>query len=247
MKTTARTASLDAKKYLQPTEVTSLQAHLDDEITLSLAGGVVLRLRNAVFAHLLLGSGLRVSEAVGLVIEDLVLDGGRRCVRVRCGKGGKARDVTIGSELRVLLKRYLAARRDRGEQVGPEAPVFPAGAGTRCMSRISGWRAWKTYLLHLGLDADGRGCHVARHSRATLLYAATRDLRLVGRELGHSDYRTTLVYADSLDEDRIAAADAIDEKLRTLTSHTNTKKTKTTKMKPIPTKTKQNTGPEATK
>lgn len=242
-----RGAMLGAHKYLQPTEVGSLQTYLNDEITLSLASGVTLRLRNAVFGHLLIGTGLRVSEAVGLMVDDLVLDGVRRYVRVRCGKGGKTRDVTIGPELRVLLKRYLAARRDRGEPVESESPVFPAGAGTRCMSRISGWRAWKAYLQDLGLDAVGRGCHVARHSRATLLYAATRDLRLVGRELGHSDHRTTLVYADSLDEDRVAAADAIDEKLRTLANTSNKKTNKKTKMKPIPTKTKQNTGPEATK
>ena len=242
-----RSGALDAHKYLQPKEVSLLQAHLNDEITLALAAGVRLRLRNAVFGHLLLGSGLRVSEAAGLLVDDLVLDGARRYVRVRSGKGGKTRDVTIGPELRVLLKRYLAARRDRGEHVEPESPVFPAGAGTRCMSRISGWRAWKAYLQDLGLDAAGRGCHVARHSRATLLYAATRDLRLVGRELGHSDTRTTLVYADSLDEDRIAAAEAIDEKLCTLSNTSKTKKTKTAKMKPISAKTKQNTIPEATK
>lgn len=247
MSRSTRNATLDTHKYLQPAEVGSLQAHLDDEITLSLASGVTLRLRNAVFAHLLLGSGLRVSEAACLLVDDLVLDGARRFIRVRCGKGGKTRDVTIGPELRMLLKRYLAARRDRGEHVEPETPVFPAGAGTRCMSRISGWRAWKAYLRDLGLDAEGRGCHAARHSRAVLLYSASRDLRLVGRELGHSDTRTTLVYADSLDEDRVAAAAAIDEKLRTLTNTSNIKKDKKTRMKPFPTKTKQNTSLEATK
>jgi integrase len=62
--------------------------------------------------------------------------------------------------------------------------------------RISAWRSWKKALRAAGLDAEGRGCHVARHTRACLLYAETRDLRIVGRELEHTDVRTTTVYAD---------------------------------------------------
>lgn len=211
-----RSTALDETKYLHPDEAARLRGHLDDEIAAALARGSVLRLRNALLAHVLLGTGLRISEAVALRVADLVLDGPRRMVRVRDGKGGKPRDVTISADLRNVLKRYLDVRSEMHDGVGPQSPLFAAGGGSRCMSRISGWRAWKRLLRAVHLDAPGRGCHAARHTRATLLYAATRDLRLVGRELGHSDVRTTTIYADVLGEDRIVAADAVDTKLRQL-------------------------------
>lgn len=246
--TTKRSANrptvLDDAKFLQPEEAARLRDHLEDEVAAALARGGRLRLRNAALAQTLLGTGLRISEAVSLQVGDLVLEGPRRLVRVRHGKGDKARDVTLGADLRNLLKRYIDARRVSGEALAAIAPVFPAGAGVRCMSRISGWRVWKAYLVALALDAKGRGCHAARHTRATLLYAATRDLRLVGRELGHSDMRTTAIYADVLAEDRAAAADAIDDRLRAATTAAHAGMSK---MKRNAAKTKQNYGQGAAK
>ncbi len=240
----ARTTVLDDAKFLQPDEAARLRDHLEDEIAAAFARGGNLRLRNAVLGQVLLGTGLRISEAVALRCGDLVLDGPRRMVRVRHGKGDKSRDVTIGADLRNLLRRYLGASATRQDDDEVDAPLFPAGAGTRCMSRISGWRVWKAYLRALGLDAEGRGCHAARHTRATLLYAATRDLRLVGRELGHSDMRTTAIYADVLAEDRAAAADAIDDRLRAVSTTPNQR---TTRMKRKLGRPKQTYGQEAGK
>lgn len=235
-----RTTVLDDAKYLLPEEAARLHAHLDDEVAAALARGVWLRLRNAVLAHTLLGSGLRISEAVALQVGDLVLEGPRRLLRVLHGKGNKKRNVTIGADLRNVLRRYLDARN----RIGPDSPLFSAGAGTRCMSRISGWRVWKRFLRQLNLDAPGRGCHAARHTRATLLYATTRDLRLVGRELGHSDLRTTAIYADVLGEDRVAAADAIDERLRAASASAQSG---TVKMKQNRREVKQKYGSESGK
>lgn len=240
---TKHTTVLDDAKYLLPDETARLQRHLEDEVTIALARGCGLRLRNAVFAQTLLGTGLRVSEAVSLLIGDIVLDGPKRLVRVRRGKGGRARDVVIGADLRKLLRLYIEARNVE-PALEAAAPLFPAGAGTRCMSRISGWRVWKAYLGALDLDAKGRGCHAARHTRATMLYAVTRDLRLVGRELGHSDVRTTMIYADVLGEDRMAAADAIDQRLHAAARPVQAA---VGQMKPIRSKTKQNSQLEAAK
>lgn len=241
--TSAHSTVLDDAKYLVPDEAARLQRHLEDEVAIAFAREGWLRLRNAVFAQTLLGTGLRVSEAVSLWIGDVVLDGPKRLVRVRHGKGGRARDVMIGSDLRKLLRRYVDAR-NVDAALEATAPLFPAGAGTRCMSRISGWRVWKAYLASLDLDMKGRGCHAARHTRATLLYAATRDLRLVGRELGHSDVRTTMIYADVLGDDRMAAADAVDERLQAAGRPVQPAGGQ---MKPIRSKTKQNSKQAAAK
>ena len=148
----------------------------------------------------MLGTGLRVSEACALERRDIVLDGPRRYVFVRCGKGSKARDVTIGAELRAVLQPYLTDRSG--------GLVF-ATRGRR-LSRTQAWRIWKRALGAVGLDMPGRGVHSARHTRAVVLYAQTKDLRLVQRELGHADPSTTAIYADVLDSARAAAADAAD-------------------------------------
>jgi len=85
-------------------------------------------------------------------------------------------------------------------------------ASGRCMPRTAAWRGWKRALRTVGLDQRGRGCHAARHTRVTLLYAARRDLRLVATKVGHADVRTAMIYANSLPKGRGAAA-AVDARL----------------------------------
>jgi site-specific recombinase XerD len=70
-----RTTILHEAKYLLPEQAARLRCYLDDEIAAARARGGGLRLRNAVLAHVLLGSGLRISEVVALQLGDLVLEG----------------------------------------------------------------------------------------------------------------------------------------------------------------------------
>ena len=79
-------AMLDEAKYLKPDEAAHLKRYLDDETAAALARGSRLRLRNATLGLFLLGTGLRVSEAVAVMVEDLALKGVRRFVRVRHGR-----------------------------------------------------------------------------------------------------------------------------------------------------------------
>jgi site-specific recombinase XerD len=84
------------------------------------------------------------------------------------------------------------------------------GSARGHMSRTQAWRIWKRALRAVSLDMRGRGVHCALHTLAVALYAQTKDLRLVQRELGHADPSTTAIYADVLDSARTAAADAAD-------------------------------------
>lgn len=191
------------EKFLVPDEEARLREHLRDQEAVARARGRVLQLRDAVLGQALLGLGLRISEAVSLQIEDVILDGARRYVRVVRGKRNKVRDVTVGPELRRVLRDFIGHRE--------QGPLFATGRGARSMSRCAGWRAWKKHLRACGLDLPGRGAHVARHSRAVGLYRATKDLRLVARELGHEDIGLTAKwYANVTADDRRDAADLVD-------------------------------------
>jgi integrase/recombinase XerC len=196
----ARGGVLERHKYLEPEQAKRLAGYLRNQLTTTQAEGRPRQARDAVLGLLLLGTGLRVSEACALERRDIVLDGPRRYVSVRCGKGRQARDVTIGAELHAILQPYLADR--------PEGVVLAARG--RRLSRSQAWRIWKRALRAVGLDMRGRGVHSARHTRAVALYSQTKDLRLVQRELGHADPATTAIYADVLDSARAATADAAD-------------------------------------
>lgn len=139
---------------------------------------------NAMF-ELLYGSGLRVSELVGLDIGHIDLDEG--FVRV-LGKGRKTRQVPLGSLSIAAIERWLSLH----PRVAPDNPLF-TGRGT---SRIS-VRSVQLRLKSLAsqrLDTDGVHPHALRHSFATHLLESSGDLRGIQELLGHSDISTTQIY-----------------------------------------------------
>lgn len=154
-------------------------------------------LRDTALAELLYGSGLRVSEALGLDLNDLDLSMG--VARV-LGKGGKERLAPLSDTCRRSLSDYLAVRHAFALDPAEQA-VFLGVRGKRLQRREAG-RILKALSLAAGLPA-AVSPHVLRHSFATHLLISGADMRAVQELLGHARLSTTQRYTH-LNLDRLA-------------------------------------------
>jgi len=151
-------------------------------------------LRGRALLELLYAAGLRVSEALGLDLEDLSLDGG--FVRV-VGKGDRERLVPIGDVAIDWLGRWLVEGRpsllDRGRAPTDRGgPLFLGDRGSR-LARQQAFAIVKAAARAAGLS--GRvSPHTLRHSFATHLLEGGADLRIVQELLGHASISTTQLY-----------------------------------------------------
>lgn len=154
--------------------------------------------RDVTIFELLYGCGLRVSEMVGLNIEDL--DASDGWLRVR-GKGRKERQVPIAGQAALALEKYLAGRKpNEGERA-----VFLNHRGKRLTDR--GARGIvKLYGTLLGGDPSIHP-HSFRHAYATHLLSAGADLRSIQELLGHARLSTTQKYTQVSLADLMAVYD----------------------------------------
>ncbi|GAA4122492.1 site-specific tyrosine recombinase XerD [Knoellia locipacati] len=153
-------------------------------------GDTPASLRDKALLEVLYGTGARISEAIGLDIDDVDLDAG--VVRLE-GKGGKQRLVPLGSYAREALTAYLVRGRGTFSSKGRGTPaIFLNQRGSR-LSRQSAW----TILRAAAERAQLRGHlspHTLRHSFATHLLEGGADVRVVQELLGHASVTTTQVY-----------------------------------------------------
>ena len=154
--------------------------------------------RDLAIFELLYGCGLRVSELVGLNLEDLDL--GERWLRVR-GKGRKERQVPYGSKAGAALERCLAARTAKpGERA-----LFLNHLGRRLTDR-GARRIVKLYATLLTGDSSVHP-HSFRHAFATHLLSDGADLRSIQELLGHARLSTTQKYTQVSLTDLMAVYD----------------------------------------
>jgi integrase/recombinase XerD len=149
-------------------------------------------LRFALLAELLYGSGLRVSELVGLPLSALGRDG--RVLSVR-GKGGKDRLVPVSEPARAALDAYLPHRRAFSPGGAASPWLFPSKSsrlGYLTRQRIG--QLLKDRAAEAGIDIRRVSPHVLRHAFATHLLDHGADLRAVQKMLGHADIATTEIY-----------------------------------------------------
>ncbi len=153
--------------------------------------GDVAGLRDRALLELLYGSGARISEAVGLDVDDLDL--GRGAVLLR-GKGGKERVVPLGSYAAAALEAYLVRARPALVQAGRGShALFLNRRGGR-LSRQSAWAILRSAAQRAGLHAEHLSPHTLRHSFATHLLDGGADVRVVQELLGHASVTTTQIY-----------------------------------------------------
>ena len=170
------------------------------------AGDGPAPLRDRALLELLYGTGARISEAIGLDIDDLDLvigdDPARVPAAVRvpaafrlAGKGGRQRIVPAGSYAREALEAYLVRARPTfavAARRGPASPaVFLNARGGR-LTRQGAWAALRAAAGRAGLAEVSP--HTLRHSFATHLLDGGADVRVVQELLGHASVTTTQVY-----------------------------------------------------
>ncbi len=156
-----------------------------------------LEIRDAAMWELFYSSGLRLSELAGLDLEDIDLKD--RSLRVRQGKGRKARQLPVGSKACEAVVRWLELRCNCAG--AHEPALFISGRGKRISNR--------TIQARLGVRCKELGLlqhlhpHMFRHSFASHLLESCGDLRAVQELLGHANISTTQVYTH-LDFQRLA-------------------------------------------
>jgi integrase/recombinase XerD len=152
-------------------------------------GAPPVSLRDRALLEVLYGSGARISEAVGLDLDDVDLDEG--VVRV-FGKGSKQRVVPLGSYAVRALGDYLVRGRPSLAAKGPGTPAIFLGQRGRRLSRQSAWAVIQAASGRAGLDHVSP--HTLRHSFATHLLDGGADVRVVQELLGHASVTTTQIY-----------------------------------------------------
>jgi len=170
----------------------------EDEVA-SLLGAVVgedaTGRRDRAILELLYGTGMRISELVGLSLGDVSEDDG--VARV-FGKGAKERVVPLGRYARFAIAEWLTAS-GRGAMAparwarrGDAEALFLNARGGR-LSRQGAWGIVRRYADRVGLG-DRLTPHVLRHSCATHMLDHGADIRVVQELLGHASIATTQVY-----------------------------------------------------
>ena len=154
-----------------------------------------ITLRDYLLLELLYSTGARVSEVVGINLNDISesLVGGESIwvLKLR-GKGGKERLVPLGSYAKAAIDDYLVRCRPSLLKRVNESALFLNVRGTR-LSRVSAWEIVKSAAKKSGLDARVTP-HIFRHSYATHLLDGGADIRVVQELLGHASVTTTQIY-----------------------------------------------------
>ena len=154
------------------------------------ADGTPAALRDRALLELLYGTGARISEAVGLAVDDLERAAG--LVRLD-GKGGKQRVVPVGSYAAAAVEAYLVRGRPALAAAGRGGPALFLNQRGGRLSRQSAWAGLSAAAGRAGL-AGRVSPHTLRHSFATHLLDGGADVRVVQELLGHASVTTTQVY-----------------------------------------------------
>ena len=161
-------------------------------------GGLRRALRLACLLELLYGTGLRVSELVGLPRSALR---GDRMMLTVTGKGGRERILPLNQKARDILDKWLEATRPPAGVATPEPKwLFPSWGEDGHLTRQKFARDLKALGARIGIDEERLSPHVLRHAFATHLLDRGVDLRVLQTLLGHSDISTTQIYTHVMEE-----------------------------------------------
>ena len=159
-----------------------------------------LTLRNRALLELLYSTGSRISEAVGLDVDDI--DTQARSALLS-GKGGKQRLVPVGRPAVAALEAYLVRGRPELARRGRGTPAIFLNVRGGRLSRQSAWQVLQDAAERAGIKS-GVSPHMLRHSFATHLLGNGADLRIIQEMLGHADISTTQIYTH-VDQQRLKA------------------------------------------
>lgn len=157
------------------------------------AGGDPKSVRDKAMLELLYGTGIRVSELIGLNLDDLDINKGR----ITCKYSNRDRSIDVEDSTLVHLKRYLEKGRSKLSRDKKETSLFLNFHGKR-MTRQGFWKIIKYYTEKAKINKDITP-HTLRHSFAIHLLNTGTDIRELQKLLGHSDLSTTQMYSQIMD------------------------------------------------
>ena len=147
-------------------------------------------LRDRALMEVLYATGMRRMEIAGLLCEDI--DAERCLVFIRQGKGRKDRLIPLGERALYWVRRYRATARDKLVWNQEHRQLFLTVVGnpmsTEQLSRLAA-----SYVKAAGVSKPG-GCHLWRHTMATLMLEGGADIRFIQVMLGHADLSSTQIY-----------------------------------------------------
>lgn len=180
----------------------AISVHDMERLLGAVEGDDPVQLRDRALLELLYATGARISEAVGLSVDDVTtlsvedesadLDTDVSVVRVT-GKGNKQRIVPLGSYAQAAVDAYLVRARPVFAVRGPSTPALFLGARGARLSRQSAWLVIQAAASRADLT-DHVSPHTFRHSFATHLLEGGADVRVVQELLGHASVATTQIY-----------------------------------------------------
>lgn len=179
----------DLKQPRQRRRLPTTLSEKDVERILDAADRTATPMRDRALLEVLYGSGLRVSEALGLSLDRVHLE--EAALRV-VGKGDKERVVPLGRPAKKALERYLDAERPKLLRAGARHEVFLSPRGNK-LSRQAIFALVRRLAEAAGLES-APSPHGLRHAFATHLVERGADLRAVQSLLGHASISTTEVY-----------------------------------------------------
>lgn len=152
--------------------------------------------------------GLRISEGVSLQVPDI--DGDRKMLHVRNGKGNKDRYVPLPESTLWMLRRYWSTHRNTQWIFPASSYVGDPSIATKSLSISGVQRAFRKALEDSGIQKAAT-VHTLRHSYATHLLESGVNLRVIQAYLGHASLETTAIYTHLTRRIEEASANAIDE------------------------------------
>ena len=167
--------------FLTIDEVNQFFSSLDEE--------KVFELRDKCIFEILYSSGLRISEACNLRVEDIDR---KEFIIIVSGKGDKQRLVPFGEKTLDILNKYLSISRPRILKGKDSNYLFVSNKGGG-INRKSVWRLLNVYIARTNINKKVTP-HTLRHSFATHLIENQADLKSVQQLLGHIDISTTQIY-----------------------------------------------------
>ena len=165
-----------------------------DQVSALLAqpsGQTPKEIRDKAMLALLYATGIRVSELIGIQMEDINMNIGF----LVCRDGERERTIPFGRSAKAALEEYLEHARNELLR-GKGSDYFFVNCTGGAMSRQGFWKIIKYYGEKAGIEEDITP-HTLRHSFAAHLIARGADMRAVQTILGHSDMATTQMYAAS--------------------------------------------------
>jgi integrase/recombinase XerC len=184
------------KSLPKPIHMTAAKRFADADERAGETGDPWIWARDAAVMALLYGSGLRISEALGLKRRDVPLPGAGDVLVVN-GKGNKARMVPVLQNVLALVQDYVAICP---HPLPPYGPIFVGARGGPLSARVI-QLTMERLRGALGLP-DSATPHALRHSFATHLLSRGGDLRAIQELLGHASLSTTQIYT-GIDSERL--------------------------------------------